>query len=87
MLKIADLCHALELAVPPLAGCEDFDGVAFMPDGDRPVKRVAVALDADIFTARAAVGAVRPVGAVGPAADRADRRGDRETAAAAALGL
>ncbi len=57
MLKTADLCHALELAVPPLAGCEDFDGVAFMPDGDRPVKRVAVALDADIFTARAAVGA------------------------------
>lgn len=57
MPDITEFCRRLESAVPPLAGCEDFDGAAFIPDPTRSVTRVAVALDADIFTARAAVDA------------------------------
>lgn len=57
MLRADGFCRALELAVPPLAGCEDFDGVAFIPEPARTVRRVAVALDANIFTAKAAADA------------------------------
>lgn len=54
-MKLCDLSAALEVKCPPLAGCEDFDGVAFMPEPDRDVRRIAIALDANPRSANAAV--------------------------------
>ncbi len=56
-MRLDDFCAALERKIPPLEGCEDFDGVAFLPDPGRKVSRVALALDANQTTARAAVDA------------------------------
>lgn len=53
-MKLCDLSAALEAKIPPLAGCEDFDGTAFLPDPDRSVRRIAIALDANPRTAKTA---------------------------------
>lgn len=50
-MNIKELCATLERRVPPLDGCEDYDGIALMPRPEKEVHRVAVALDADLRTA------------------------------------
>lgn len=57
IMRLDDLCAALECAVPPLDGCEDFDGAAFIPEPGREVRRIVLALEADTRTAAAAVNA------------------------------
>lgn len=54
-MRLDELCAALERKIPPLEGCEDFDGTAFLPCPGREARRIALALDANPRTARAAV--------------------------------
>ena len=53
-MKLCDLLAALNAKCPPFEGCEDQDGVAFLPYPDREVARIAIALDANPRTAELA---------------------------------
>ena len=46
-MRLDELCAALERKIPPLEGCEDFDGTAFLPCPGREARRIALALDAN----------------------------------------
>lgn len=56
-MKLCDLLAELNAKCPPLEGCEDQDGVAFLPDPAREARRIAIALDANPRTAKLAADA------------------------------
>lgn len=56
-MKLCDLLAELDAKCPPLEGCEDQDGVAFLPDPAREARRIAIALDANPRTAKLAADA------------------------------